>query len=181
MVWDWDLNSMVDLATKLLPFVGVVTVASISGIAPRLGPGRALSIAFRSKVTPYRGELSIRKELIPQLISMSKYRRQNYVVVTRPKGVGKTCLIDTAFRNQCGVARVAVEAGMTTTQIVDAALRELTGLSGRFFIANPYDNARRVVFWYRLLSRGDSPIIIINVSNDSLVNPTRIWRHHREH
>jgi hypothetical protein len=77
MIWEWDLISLVDLATKLLPFVGGVTVASISGIAPRLGPGRALAIAFRSKVTPYRGELSIRKELIPLLISMSKYRRQN--------------------------------------------------------------------------------------------------------
>ena len=76
MIWEWDLNSMVDLATQLLPFVGVVTVASISGIAPRLGPGRAISIAFRSKVAPYRGELSERKELIPRLLSMSKYRRQ---------------------------------------------------------------------------------------------------------
>jgi hypothetical protein len=53
---------------------------------------------------------------------------------------------------------------MTKTEIVDAALRELTGLSSRFSIANPYVNARRVVFWYRLLSRGDSPIIIINAS-----------------
>ncbi|KAI3640071.1 hypothetical protein MIR68_000949 [Amoeboaphelidium protococcarum] len=164
MIWDWDLNSMVVLATNLLPFVGSVTVASISGIAPRLGPGRALSIAFRSKVSPYRGELSDRKELIPQLISMSNYRRQNYVVVTGPKGVGKSCLIDTAFRNTCGVARIKVEAGSGAGTIVDAALRELTGLSGRFSIANPHANARRVVFWYRLLSRGDSPIIIINAS-----------------
>ncbi|KAI3653781.1 hypothetical protein MP228_001728 [Amoeboaphelidium protococcarum] len=164
MIWDRDLNSMVDLATNLLPFIGSVTVASISGIAPRLGPGRALSIAFRSKVSPYRGELSDRKELIPQLISMSNYRRQNYVVVTGPKGVGKSCLIDTAFRNTCGVVRVAADAGMTKTEIVDAALRELTGLNSRFSIANPYVNSRRVIFWYRLLSRGDSPIIIINAS-----------------
>jgi hypothetical protein len=155
---------MVDLATKLLPFVGGVTVASISGIAPRIGPGRALYIAFRSKVTPYRGELSVRKELIPQLISLSKFRRQNYVVVTGPKGVGKSCLIDTAFQNTCGVARIQVKSGLDENAIVDAALRELTGLSSRFSVANPYVNARRVVFWYRLLSRGDSPIIIINAS-----------------
>ena len=164
MIWEWGLNSMVDLVTKLLPFVGGATVASISGIAPRLGPGRALSIAVRSKVTPYRGELSVRNELIPQLISMSKYRRQNYVVVTGPKGTGKSCLVDTAFRNTCGVSRVDVEAAMTKREIVDAALREFTGLSSRFSFANPHVNARRVVFWYRLLSRGDSPIIIINVS-----------------
>ena len=164
MIWEWGLNSMVDLVTKLLPFVGGATVASISGIAPRLGPGRALSIAVRSKVTPYRGELSVRNELIPQLISMSKYRRQNYVVVTGPKGIGKSCLVDTAFRNTCGVSRVDVEAAMTKREIVDAALREFTGLSSRFSFANPHVNARRVVFWYRLLSRGDSPIIIINVS-----------------
>jgi hypothetical protein len=53
---------------------------------------------------------------------------------------------------------------MTKTEIVDAALRELTRLSSRFSIANPYVNARRVIFWYRLLSRGDSPIVVINAS-----------------
>jgi len=141
-----------------------MTVASISWIAPHIGPGRALGIALRSKVTPYRGELSKGKELIPRLLSMSKYRCQDYVVVTGPKGVGKSCLIDTAFKNTCGVARIKVKSGLDENAIVDAALRELTGLSGRFSISNPYVNARRVVFWYRLLSRGDSPIIIINAS-----------------
>ncbi|KAI3653473.1 hypothetical protein MP228_001420 [Amoeboaphelidium protococcarum] len=155
---------MDNLTKNLLLFFGGVTMASISGIMPRIGPGRAISLAFRSKVAPYHGELSNRTELISQLLSLSKHRPHNYVVVTGPQGVGKSCLIDTTFRHSSGVFRIGVQSGQDADAIVDAALHELTGLNCMYSYADLYSNARRVVSWYRLLSGGDSPVIIIKAS-----------------
>ena len=64
---------------------------------PRAGPGRAAWIALRSRFISSTEPQSIRREEIKNLTEaiQSKCFAQKYVVVSGPKGVGKSCLVDT--------------------------------------------------------------------------------------
>jgi hypothetical protein len=71
------------------------------GLAPRLGSGRAFSIALRSRFALKPNPESVRfaeiKLLRSKITDMDVAQR--YMVVTGEKGVGKTCLLNTAISN----------------------------------------------------------------------------------
>ena len=74
------------------------------------------------------------------------------MVVRGPKGVGKTCAIDTVTERRWGVCRTTtVRAGESKASIVDKVLREITG-TGDFSLSPPYNQAKRVLFFYNLPS-----------------------------
>ena len=87
-------------------------------------------------------------------------------IITGEKGVGKTCLVETATRNAAGVIDIEVNPGDNEKVIVESALRGVTNLQFSFFQPGP--NARRVIFFYKLMTFGRTPIVVINATERKL-------------
>jgi hypothetical protein len=90
------VDIIVSVFKEFLPLIAVGgTVFSAAGLIPRIGPGRALWIALRSRFALKPNPESLRSSDIDLLRSMiaNKDMGQSYVVVTGEKGVGKTCLM----------------------------------------------------------------------------------------
>ena len=87
---------------------------------------------------------------------------QSYLIVTGESGVGKTCLIRTATNKTPGVITVAAQPADTHDTIIKNVLSELANPAYTFM--DPFNSAKRVLFWYRLLTLGRSPIVVIKVT-----------------
>ena len=135
-------------------------IASISGLIPRAGPGRAAWIALRSRFAFKPVPESLRTEEVKALKEKLaiKNSEQSYLVITGEKGVGKSCLIATATSKTPGVINIEVAPGTKTDDIVKSALQALTKSN----LFPPFASAKRVVFWHRLFTFGRSPIIVMN-------------------
>jgi len=124
-----------------------------------------LVIALRSLI---RGPtlLSVRDVEVNKLIKTLNYigGTQMYIVVTGQKGVGKTCLIDTALMYTCGVTKIDVTPDDHHNNIIDAALRNLTNM--RFNFMDPRASAKRLVWWYNLVA-SQPPILVLNAKERS--------------
>lgn len=135
----------------------------VAGLLPRVGLGRAIGLALRSKIFPVKlrtishrtADVSVVKTALEWLA------RQNYVVVTGPMGSGKSTVVETALWRTCGVVRMTGYGDMTAEEVIKAALAEVAGTS-EFFYLDPHLNAARVLFFYNLL-RPKPPIVVINV------------------
>lgn len=92
---------------------------------------------------------------------------QRYVVVQGPKGVGKSCAIDTALQRTCGVVVVEVAPGAQQGAIVRTALEGIAGTQPNFL--DPRPSAMRVLWWYRCLL--PPPIVVLRVSELSAGAP----------
>jgi hypothetical protein len=135
--------------------------ASSMGFLPRVGPLRALVLAARSKVCG-ASPLSQRAMDVQSLLSnMATLEKGQYVVVTGAKGIGKSCVVETATRYTCGVVRIDIPAGARHETIVQRSLMEVTNI--RLPFLNIYPSAKRVLFWYGLFSRAP-PIVILRVA-----------------
>lgn len=138
----------------------------VAGLLPRVGLGRAIGLALRSKIFPMSlhtvsqrtaevGKLKTAVErLAPRIVP-------NYIVVTGPIGSGKSTVVKTALSRTCGVVRITGYANTTEMEVVKAALAEVAGTS-EFYYLDPHLNAARVLFFYNLLLPRP-PIVIINV------------------
>ena len=82
----------------------------------------------------------------------------HYCVVVGPKGVGKTCIVDTATSSAWGVVRVRVGAGALEEKTVTVSLLAVTRSSLRFIYPGP--SATRVLWWHRFLFRVPPTIIL---------------------
>ena len=83
-----------------------------------------------------------------------------YVVVQGPKGVGKTCVVETALQRTCGVVVIEVAPGAPKDAIVASALASVAGV--RSSLWDPRPSALRVLWWYRWLL--PPPIVVLRVS-----------------
>ena len=158
------LDEVFSYFREFLPLLAAGGIAvSATGLA-RIGPGRAVSIALRSRFASKPVPESLRLAEIQQIKGMiSKAQSQSYVVVTGVKGVGKTCLINTVTSKTPGVIKVKAYPGQNVDSILKNALQRLTGLS--FDFALPFDSAKRVIFWHRLLTLGRPPIVVISATD----------------
>jgi hypothetical protein len=140
------------------------TVVSAAGLVPRIGPGRAVWIALRSRFAFKPNPESLRFAEIKLLRSkiVDKDIGQSYLVVTGEKGVGKTCLMNTVTSKTAGVIKVEAQPRHSEDTIIKNALQRLTRI--QFDFIPPFDSAKRVIFWYRLFTLGRSPIVVINVT-----------------
>jgi len=131
-----------------------------SAIAPKVGVGRSINLALRSFFSSLPTKSVRDTDLIKfrDEISMLAYGR--YLVVTGEKGVGKSCLIQTALHRKHGVVNITVWSGEIMDSIVIKAERELTGIRNNFWDLTA--NTKRVLFFYKLLFRS-SPIVVISV------------------
>ena len=139
-------------------------VVSAAGLVPRIGPGRAVWIALRSRFAFKPNPESLRFAEIKLLRSMisDKDYGQSYLVVTGEKGVGKTCLLNSVTSKTAGVIKLEVQPGQSQNTIIEHTLRELANPPFKFM--NPLKPAPRIIFWYRVFTFGRSPIVIINAT-----------------
>lgn len=146
-----------ELMMSVLIAGGAVTA---SAFIPRVGPARAAWIALRSRFSSNPLPNSLRTAELKSLKTMllKKDLGQGYLVITGEKGIGKSCLIQTATNKTPGVINLSVSPGTKHDDIVKNALQKLTGTLG----IRPFGSAKRVVFWHRLFTSGRSPIIILN-------------------
>jgi hypothetical protein len=135
-------------------FANMATIASViisstmvlSGVVPRVGPGRALMLAARSWVR-HADIVSQRDDDTHMLHRMLQNLGKNqYIVVTGQKGVGKSVVVNTATQRTCGVVNVTVAPGTLRDVIVMKALSEIT--NSRVGFVDPRPSVRRVLWWY---------------------------------
>ena len=133
--------------------------AVVLGLVPRLGPGRAAVLALTSRLFLRASPASQRACDVQRLRAMlSTARKDQYVVVAGPKGVGKTCLVETATRFTCGVVAVRVPAGTAEKDILADVFTAVT----RYYIRalDLSGSARRVLWWHHLLFRTPATVIL---------------------
>jgi hypothetical protein len=163
------MNDILEFAKTIWPIVVPTTaLLSLTGLVPRIGPGRAVWIAFRSRFAPKKLPESIRDVELRQIrksISQKNFG-QGYLVVTGDKGIGKSCLLSTCTNKTCGIINIEVQPGDKEKDIIRASLQSLVNMP--FDFIPPYDSARRVVFWYQIFSFGNTPTIIINATERKL-------------
>ncbi|KAI3649950.1 hypothetical protein MP228_005582 [Amoeboaphelidium protococcarum] len=159
------MNAIVqNVEELLLLFTAGGVAVSAAGLVPIIGPGRAVWLALRSRFAFKPNPQSIRREKIAILKSKlaDKDFGQSYLVVTGEKGVGKTCLLNTATSKTAGVIKVKALPSDNERSIIKNVLQELANPPFKFM--NPLNSAPGVIFWYRLFTLGRSPIVVINAT-----------------
>ena len=143
--------------------VGGVAISTAS-LIPRIGPGRAVWIALRSRFAfkPVPESLRLAEINLLKRRITDKDFGQGYLVVTGEKGVGKTCLLDTVTSKTPGVIKMEAQPGQNQDTVIKNALLQLTNPPFRFM--DPFKSAPKVLFWYRFFTLGRSPIIVINAT-----------------
>ena len=159
------LEPALQLATSIASLTSVRASAAAAmslaatGLAPRLGPGRAIALAARSRFSAEGTRPSQRSSEVTHLRTMTaNAAADHYCVVVGPKGVGKTCIVDTATSRTWGVVRVDANAGALKKEIVADALLAVTRSRLIFFDQSP--DARRVLWWHHLFFRVPPTIIL---------------------
>lgn len=161
-----SLDKEFESLKQTLTTVGMIGVlASMVGFLPRIGLSRAAWIALRSRFAFKPVPESIRAEEVKFLRERLSAKDFGHccVVVTGKEGIGKACLIETATSKIPGVINISVASEETSDEIVKGALRVLS----RLYYSPPFESAKRVVFWHRLITFGKSPIIAINTTDRS--------------
>ena len=161
------LDTLANIATILSFCAGAAVISAPLGLIPRAGPGRALVLALRPLLAALPSPQSVRTSDVAALRrKLAANSVQRYVVVQGPKGVGKSCVIDTALQRTCGVLFVEVPPGTPHDAIVRTALESVAGTRPNFM--DPRPSALRVLWWYcRLLP---PPIVVLRVSERSAGN-----------
>ena len=158
------MDEIFSVFKEFLPLIAAGgTIVSAVGLV-RIGPGRAVWIALRSRFAFKPNPESLRFAEIKLLRSMiaDKDTGQRYLVVTGEKGVGKTCLLNTVTSKTAGVIKLEAQPGHSQDTIIKNTLEELANIP--FDFINPFDSAKRVIFWHRLFTLGRSPIVVINAT-----------------
>ena len=148
-----------------LPLFLPATTAFVAGVGVRLGPGRAFWLAMRSRFGLVRGlgdmpgsqrvgDVTALRE------GLANLQTNAYIVVSGPKGVGKSCVIATAVKSMPSVVAIDVAPGTKQEVIVESGLRAITRDSMQFI--NPLPNAERVLKWHNFFLA--PPVLVVNVS-----------------
>ena len=161
------LAALSDAATIVSLVSGLTTAAAVTTKATglRLGPARALALALRSRVfgvhtLKLRQQSQRATEVADLRKLLANLREETYIVVSGPKGVGKSCIVASATRSMNSVVAIRVEPGTVEKDIVNAGLRAINGDFS--LIANPLPSARRVLAWHNFFLR--SPVLVMEVS-----------------
>ncbi len=96
---------------------GLITLSMLE-VTPRIGISRALRLGFRHIISnrfQSASPQSVRTDEIAKLKhQINILASGRYIVVTGGKGVGKTCLIDTAIQNEFGIVNYGVSPYVCT-------------------------------------------------------------------
>ena len=158
-----ELAAIVGPLSGWVPVFLPATTAFVAGA--RLGPLRAIMLAVRSRFgsVPGLGHLP-RSQRVGDVTALrdelAKTQHNAYIVVSGPKGVGKSCAIATAIKSMPSVVSINVAQGTTENVIVESGLRAITRDSMHFI--NPLPNAERVLKWHNFFLA--PPVLVVNVS-----------------
>ena len=159
------MNEFFSVFKEFLPLITTGgAIISAAGLIPRIGPGRAIWLALRSRYAfkPYPESLRLAEIKVLRRVIAEKNFGQSYVVVTGEKGVGKTCLLNSVTSKTAGVIKLEAQPRHSEDTIIKNTLQQLTKLP--FDFIPPFESAKRVIFWYRLFTFGRSPIVVINAT-----------------
>ena len=132
--------------------------AAALGLAARFGPMRAIVLALSTRFRRAQ-DVSQRANEVRTLRSMlSTVRKDQYVVVSGPKGVGKTCLVDTALQYTVGVVSVYVAPGTPHDKIKSDAFKAITRSNISFL--DHTASARRVLWWHHFFFRQPATVVL---------------------
>ena len=132
--------------------------AALAGLAPRIGPLRAVVLALSSRFSRAQDQSQRAAELHALRSTLSATQRDQYVVVSGPKGVGKTCLVDTALQFSFGVVSVRVAAGAAEKDILADAFKAVS--RSTFSFLDHSASARRVLWWHHFLFRVPATVVL---------------------
>lgn len=93
---------------------------------------------------------------------MRAVKKSQYIVVCGPKGVGKTCVVDTATARTYGVVNVRIAAGFDSNRIVTAALSAIARVHPSMLVPSVLPSARRVIFFHGLFF--GRPTVVLNMA-----------------
>ena len=136
-------------------------IATLAAVSTGPAVGRALALALRSRLARAPSPQSARAaDVLALRDTLASTSPGRYVVVQGPKGVGKTCVVETALQRTCGVVVVEVAPGAPHNAIVSSALASIVGIRSNWW--DPRPSALHVLWWYRWLL--PPPIIVLRVS-----------------
>ena len=144
--------------------IGTAAVSSalLHQRVPKIGPGRAITLALRSVFHSGPAFASVRTRDKSVLLSMLNVLKQDQFIVCKgPRGIGKTHMIRDALTRTPGVVYVNISPGTTDVGIVQQAYAAISNTAVGATLVNPEVGSRRVLWWYRLLFRR-SPIVVIS-------------------
>ena len=147
-------------ALKVAIAIGAPTTLMAAGAVPRVGPLRALVLGLSSRLFLRANPVSQRTQEVTSLRSFlaSKVRHKDlYSIVAGPKGVGKTCVVDTATAATFGVVSVGVAPGTLHNAILADVFTAITRCELR--IMNLSASTRRVLWWHSLIFR--TPVTVL--------------------
>ena len=132
--------------------------AVVAGLVPRVGPGRAFVLGLSSRIFLRAKTVSQRTVEVEKMrTALSNANRDQYVVVAGPKGVGKTCIVETATERTFGVMSVRVPAATAEHTIMANVFTAVTRCNPRTVELSA--SARRVAWWHRFIFR--TPVTIV--------------------
>ena len=147
----------------ILPFLTATTVFTSLPFAPKIGFGRACMLGIRSiffKPLTQSQRKSDIEIILRKYVNNKSLQPDQYLVVQGQKGIGKTCVIETALQRTFGVSFMGSVPPETKQDLITSqALTSITNISVNFI--NRKRSAERVIWWYQLLFRR-RPILVIS-------------------
>jgi hypothetical protein len=147
-----------------IPILAAVSLQGM-GVMPKIGPGRALTFRLSSRFSHRRRSLPLteRKTELQKLLNFAKLKSSlSYAVVTGQSGVGKTFLLENfAATTRAAVISLSVMPETTSTELIHRIHLELSNILPVSYLSAE-SNARRVLYYYRLLFRS-SPVILLKL------------------
>jgi hypothetical protein len=153
------MEELAHLATITASVAAVLAPpAIVAGVVPRVGPLRALVLGLSSRLFLRANPVSQRTYEVASLRSyLASQIKDLYSIVTGPKGVGKTCVVDTATEARFGVVSVRVPAATPEATIMAEVFTAITNTNPR--AVEPRASAHRVLWWHRLIFR--TPVTVV--------------------
>ena len=149
-------------ATIVAPFFSIAVpsaaTAAVFGVVPRIGPGRAFWLAISSRLFLRANPVSQRTEAGNLRHRLLTAHKDQYFIVAGPKGVGKTCIVETATQATFGVVTVRVPAGTSEKEIKSDVFTAITRCHIRMM--DNSGSARRVLWWHRFIFRVPATVIL---------------------
>ena len=159
-------------ALKVAIAIGAPTTLMAAGAVPRVGPLRALVLGLSSRLFLRANPVSQRTQEVTSLRSFlaSKVRHKDlYSIVAGPKGVGKTCVVDTATAATFGVVSVGVAPGKLHDAILADVFTAITRCELRTLDLSA--STRRVLWWHSLIFRTPVTVLLRGVER----KPTQVF------
>jgi hypothetical protein len=160
------MEQLAHLATIVAAVAGIggPTAAMALGAVPRVGPGRAFVLGLYTRLFLRARPVSQRSVEVEEVrAALSDIKaldavKDQYVVVAGPKGVGKTCIVETATEKTFGVVSVDVQPGKSHDDIHLAVFAAVSrcGLKTMDLSAS----TRRVLWWHRLFFRTPATVVL---------------------